>query len=65
MKVIEDKYVNKCVRHTKVEVDDKSFRRFHFRRGGRDIETLWLSNDSEFLPEGIEKFLEKEFEKVG
>ena len=30
MKVIKDKYVTNCARHTKVEFDNKNFRRFYF-----------------------------------
>ena len=49
MKVIKDKYVTNCARHTKVEFDNKNFRRFYFGYKGRTAEILWLSNEREFI----------------
>ena len=65
MKKIKDKWFNSRIRYTKVEFDNKSFRRFHYYYNGRTVDVLWLSDDRSFLPEKIEEKLEKEFEKVG
>jgi hypothetical protein len=42
-----------------------NFRRFYFGYKGRTAEILWLSNERKFIPDSLEKFLEKEFKKVG
>lgn len=65
MKKIKDKWVTSSVRYTKVEFDNKNFKRFHYCYQGRTADILWLSNDREFLPDKLEKILEKEFKKVG
>ena len=65
MRVIKDRYVTNCSRHAKVEFDNKNFRRFYFGYKGRTAEILWLSNERKFIPDSLEKFLEKEFKKVG
>lgn len=65
MKKIKDKWINSNVRYTKVELHNKNFRRYHYISKGKTANILWLSDDREFIPESIEKKLEKEFQKVG
>ena len=48
MKVIKDKYVTNCARHTKVEFDNKNFRRFYFGYKGRTAE-IKKSVNSDFF----------------
>lgn len=64
MKLLKDKWTTPYVRYTKVEFQNKCFRRYHFIKMGRSIDVLWLASDREFLPEVVEKKLEKEFETM-
>lgn len=63
MKAIEDKIINSSVRYTKVSIDDKKFKRFHYTWRGKTVDILWLAPNSEFLSDSLEKKLEMEFQK--
>lgn len=69
MKKLKDKWVTSSVRYTKLEFHNKTFRRYQYVYKGRTTDILWLASDRSFIPEHLEKRLEKEFEleieKVG
>ena len=64
MKIVKDKYINSCVRYTKVELDNKYFRRYHYGYQNRTVYILWLCNDREFVNEKLELHLENQFKKI-
>lgn len=65
MKKLQDKWVKPVVRYTKVEFDNKKFRRFEYILKDKTSSVLWLDSNRSFIPEFLELKLEKEFEKVG
>ncbi len=64
MKIIKDKYITNCARYTKVELDNKYFRRYHYGYKNRTVDILWLSSDREFINEKLELHLENQFKII-
>lgn len=65
MKILKDNYINSCVRYTKVELDNKYFRRYHYSTyKNRTVDILWLCSDREFINPKLELYLENQFKKI-
>jgi len=63
MEVIKDTMVSSSVRYTKVLYQHKRFRRFQYYWKGKELETLWLTDISDWLPDFLEDKLEEVFKK--